>query len=181
MTKHKTHKSVIFVSTIPLCVHLYNCFKLSSSICVIVWPYKNILYLLCFYGYQENSHPENSHPSSSSLENSYPENSHPENSHLEYSTHVSKIFPPEFLNFLFFHYCHCHHWYYLKDCFVILCFKSAEVRNSEADVSKKLKLAGPSLIIGHYYNAPVLLDDFAFEASHEECDVKKCNQRNGAG
>ena len=96
-------------------------------------------------------------------------------------THVSKIFPPEFLNFLFFHYCHCHHWHYLKDCFVILCFKSAEVRNSEVDVSKKLKLAGPSLIIGHYYYALVLLDDFAFEASHEECDVTKCNQLNGAG
>ena len=26
----------------------------------------------------------------------------------------------------------------LKDCLVILCFKSAEVRNSEVDVSKKL-------------------------------------------
>ena len=83
--------------------------------------------------YQENSHPkkshpsnfslENSHPSNSPLENSHPENSHPENSHLEYSY---PIFPPEFLNFLFFHYCHRHHWYYLKDCFVILfCFKSA--------------------------------------------------------
>ena len=81
---------------------------------------------------------------------------------------------------MFFHYCHCHHWHYLKDCFVILCFKSAEVRNSEVDVSKKLKLAGPSLIIGHYYYALVLLDDFAFEASHEECDVTKCNQLNGA-
>ena len=45
------------------------------------------------------------------------------------------IFPPMFLNitarvfyfFFFFHYCYCYHWYYLKDCFVILFFKSAEV------------------------------------------------------
>ena len=43
------------------------------------------------------------------------------------------IFPPMllniptwvFFNFLSFHYCHRHHWYYLKDCFVILCFESA--------------------------------------------------------
>ena len=33
--------------------------------------------------------------------------------------------------------------------------KSAKVRNSEVDVSKKLQLADPSLIIGHYYNPPV--------------------------
>ena len=43
------------------------------------------------------------------------------------------IFPPMFLNIparacnFFFHYCYRYHWYYLKDCFVILCFKSAEV------------------------------------------------------
>ena len=61
-----------------------------------------------------------------------------------------------------------------------MCFKSAEIRNSEVDVSKKLQLAGPSLIIGHYYNPPVCLDDFIFEASHEECDVTKFNQLNGA-
>ena len=56
------------------------------------------------------------------------------------------IFPPMFLNiptgvfyfFVFFYFCHRHHWYYLKDCFVILCFKSAEVRNSEVNASKKL-------------------------------------------
>ena len=29
--------------------------------------------------------------------------------------------------YFFFHYCHRYHWYYLKDLFVILCFKSAEV------------------------------------------------------
>ena len=57
-----------------------------------------------------------------------------------------------------------------------MCFKSAEIRNSEVDVSKKLQLAGPSLIIGHYYNP----HDFIFEASHEECDVTKFNQLNGA-
>ena len=78
--------------------------------------------------YQENSHPENSHPSNSPLEKSY----------LEYSHACSQIFPLEFLNLLFFHYGHRHHWYYLKDCLVILSFKSAEVRNSEIDVSKKL-------------------------------------------
>ena len=44
---------------------------------------------------------------------------------------------------------------YLKDRFVILCFKSAEVRNSEVVVSKKLQLAGQSLIIGHYYNTTI--------------------------
>ena len=49
------------------------------------------------------------------------------------------IFPPMFWNIfkcsrtgflilLFFHYCHRYHWYYLKDYFVILCFKSAKVR-----------------------------------------------------
>ena len=50
------------------------------------------------------------------------------------------IFPPmfltiptRFLSFLFFHYCHRHHWCYLKDCLV-----SAEVRNSAVDVSKKM-------------------------------------------
>ena len=55
------------------------------------------------------------------------------------------IFPPMFLNIpsqifkkFCFHCCHRHHWYYLKDCFVILCFKSAKVRNSGVDVSKKL-------------------------------------------
>ena len=36
------------------------------------------------------------------------------------------IFPHEFSN-LFFHCCHHYHWCYLKGCFVILCFKSAEV------------------------------------------------------
>ena len=43
------------------------------------------------------------------------------------------IFPSMFLNvttkvhFCFFHYCHRYHWYYLKDCFEIRCFKNAEV------------------------------------------------------
>ena len=39
------------------------------------------------------------------------------------------IFPPKFPSFFFyfFRYCHRYHWYYLKDCFVNLCFKSAEV------------------------------------------------------
>ena len=56
------------------------------------------------------------------------------------------LFPPTFLNiptrvlkfFVFFHHCHRRHWYYLKDCFVTLCFKSADARNSEVDVTKKL-------------------------------------------
>ena len=38
-----------------------------------------------------------------------PENSHPKNSHLEYSRPCFETFPPEFLNFLFFHFCHRHH------------------------------------------------------------------------
>ena len=57
------------------------------------------------------------------------------------------IFAAMFLNiptwvfkFLFFHYFHRHHWYYLQDCLVILCFKSAEVTNSEVDVSKNFSL-----------------------------------------
>ena len=41
------------------------------------------------------------------------------------------IFPPMFLNIptrvLSFFHCHRCHWYYLKDCFVILCFKRGEV------------------------------------------------------
>ena len=53
-------------------------------------------------------------------------------------THVFNYFHPSFKMFLFFHYCHGYHWYYLKDCLVILFVKSAEVRNSEIDVSKKL-------------------------------------------
>ena len=37
-------------------------------------------------------------------------------------THVFKYSRPRLFNFLFFQYCHCHHWYCLKDCLVILCF-----------------------------------------------------------
>ena len=39
-------------------------------------------------------------------------------------THVFKYARPIFLSF--FHYCYRYHWYYLKDCFEILCFKCAE-------------------------------------------------------
>ena len=46
-------------------------------------------------------------------------------------THVFKYIHPSFLIFFFFHYCHHYHWYYL-DCFVILCFKSAEVFKFES-------------------------------------------------
>ena len=35
--------------------------------------------------------------------------------------------PTRVFDFFFLHYCHRYHWYYLKGCFVILCFKSAEV------------------------------------------------------
>ena len=51
----------------------------------------------------------------------YQENSRPENSHPEYS-HFLKNIPTRFFKFLY--YCHRYHWYYLKNCFVILCFKS---------------------------------------------------------
>ena len=34
-------------------------------------------------------------------------------------------------------YCYCYHWYYLKDYFVVLYFNSAEVRNSEVNISKE--------------------------------------------
>ena len=119
----------------------------------VPWNFHSIL--TCFGRYQKNSHPENfnlenSHPLNTPLENSHPESSHPENPHLEYSHPRFKTFSLEFLIFLFFRYCHRHHWYYLKGCLVILCFKSAEVRNSEIDVSKNLQLARPSLIIGQY-------------------------------
>ena len=40
-------------------------------------------------------------------------------------THVFKHFHTSFL--FFFHYCHRYQWYYLTDCFVILCFKRTEV------------------------------------------------------
>ena len=69
-------------------------------------------------------------------------NSHSQNSHTHQTppwkipswkvstwnilTHVFKYFHSSFLNFLFSH-CHRYHWCYLKDCFVILCFKSSEV------------------------------------------------------
>ena len=70
--------------------------------------------------------------------NGYQENSHPENTNHKTPPGKSPpwIFPPMFLNIptwifllllLFFHYCHHHHRYYLKDCLVILCFKSAAV------------------------------------------------------
>ena len=77
-----------------------------------------------FFRYQENSHPQNFNPENIHQSNSpliiYPlENSQPENSHLEYSH-------PSFQKF-FFHYCRHYHWYYLTDCFLIICFKSAEV------------------------------------------------------
>ena len=83
----------------------------------------------------------------------------------------SQIFKYSHMGFLncFVFYCHRYHWYYLKDCFVILCFKSAEVRNSEGDVSKKIIAGWPkrlhiqiqerfywtSMTIGHCYNSPV--------------------------
>ena len=70
---------------------------------------------------RENLHLENFHPSNSPLLNSsrkIPTWNIP--------THVFKYFHSSFLNFLFFHYCHRYRWYYLKDCFVILCFKSPE-------------------------------------------------------
>ena len=62
-------------------------------------------------------------PIKSPQENSLPENSHPENSHLEYSHSCFQILPPTFVIFLFFYYCQRYHWYYLKDCFVILFLK----------------------------------------------------------
>ena len=34
---HKTHKSMIFVPTPPLCMHLYICFELYSLSCVILY------------------------------------------------------------------------------------------------------------------------------------------------
>ena len=37
-------------------------------------------------------------------------------------THVFK-----YSHLFFFHYCRRYHWYYLKDYFIFLCFKSAEV------------------------------------------------------
>ena len=43
-------------------------------------------------------------------------------------THVFKYSQSGFSIFLCFHYCHRYHYFYLKDCFVILYFKSAEVR-----------------------------------------------------
>ena len=73
-----------------------------------------------FLQYQENSHPENFHQSNSPLVNP------PwKISIWIISTHVFNYSLPSFL--IFFHYCYSYHWYYLKDCFVILCFKNAEV------------------------------------------------------
>ena len=43
------------------------------------------------------------------------------------STNVFKYSQPSSL-IIFFHYHHRYHWYYLKACFVIQCFKSTEVR-----------------------------------------------------
>ena len=67
----------------------------------------------------------------------YQENFHQSNSPLvnppwkvptwNISPYVFKYSRPSLLFFFFFHYCYCYHWYYLKDCFVILFFKSAEV------------------------------------------------------
>ena len=54
----------------------------------------------------------------SSLVNPTLENSDLKISHLEYSH-------PSFL--IFFQYCHHYLWYYSKECFLVLCFKDAEV------------------------------------------------------
>ena len=74
---------------------------------IVPWP----------HWYQENSHPENFHQSNSPLVNSprkIPTWNIP--------THVFKYSHPGYLHSLFFYYCRRYRWYYLKDCFVILCF-----------------------------------------------------------
>ena len=54
------------------------------------------------------------------------DNSQPKTATWNFLTHVFKCSHPRFL-VVYFHYSHHYHWYYLKACFVILCFKSAEV------------------------------------------------------
>ena len=67
-----------------------------------------------FLRYQENSHPENLHQSNFPLVNP-PWKIHTWN----IPTYVLKDSRPCFL--IFFHHCYRYHWYYLKDCLVILC------------------------------------------------------------
>ena len=43
-------------------------------------------------------------------------------------THAFKYSHHRFFSFFVFSLLCCYYWYYLKDCFVILCFKSTEVR-----------------------------------------------------
>ena len=65
--------------------------------------------------------------------------------------------------FKYFHLgtpCNLYRWYYLKDCFVILYFKSVEVRNSEVClpatmVTYSKKFCWSSMIISHYYISSV--------------------------
>ena len=75
-----------------------------------------------FGRYQENSHPKNVH-----FENSTQSTPQPRESHKipiwNIPTHIFKYSHTGFFSFLFFH-----HWYYLKNCFVILYLNSVEVR-----------------------------------------------------
>ena len=83
-----------------------------------------------FLPYQENSHQENSVPKNFPQSNSLwwilpwkiPTQKIPS---WNIPIHVSKYYHQS--SFLYFHYCHRYHWYYLKDCFEIRCFKNAEV------------------------------------------------------
>ena len=82
-------------------------------------------------------------------------------------THVFKYSHPGFFNCLFFH-----HWYFLKDWFVILCLNSGEVRLVAVIkiicrllakmVTYWKKFCWSSMIIGHCYNPPACFECFFF-------------------
>ena len=125
-------------------------------------------------------HLENSHPSNSPIVNSpgklLPRKIPP------------GIFCPMFLNipsgffYFLFHYCHCYHWYYLKNYFIILCSKSQAyggVFLKKCSLSTKIvayseKFCWSSMLIDHYYIHLFVLKVFILKA--DECDVTQFNQ-----
>ena len=88
------------------------------------------MYTWEFFAYisSVSTHPENFHQSNSPLVNSPCKISTQKIPTWNIPIYVFKYSHRSLLFFfIFFHYCHHYHWYYLKDCFVILCLKSAEV------------------------------------------------------
>ena len=97
----------------------------------------------------------------------------------------SGIFPLMFLNIptrVFYFLFHYYHWYYLKNCFIILCSKNHPycgifLKNFSLltkIVTYSKKFCWSSMLTGHYYIHLFVLKHFILKA--EECDVNQFNQ-----